>query len=93
MGIMLADHVSKLFGKYFRTFLMEVIAPTVLTTQLGLGLNHGDVARAHLYVRNMLGISSASKVSSAFIFLDLSTAFAIVQRPYVLVICLPPKNG
>ncbi len=71
-------------GKCFTSHIRSIIVPVARVlcggSQFGSGLNGGETAFAHLYVRLFLDYCKHYKLSCANIFMDIVTAFAVLLR-------------
>ena len=81
--IMLADDSGKAIGKLIRKRLLPFAANLAKSTQFGGGLNGGETAFAHLYIRLVIDWAVNSSVSCSVLFLDVVTAFATMLRRIV----------
>ena len=81
--VTIADNTPKIVTKHVRRNLLPTFQSGSLSTQWGSGLNGGETAITHLYVRNLVHIAQASNKSLALLFLDISTAFASLTRHLV----------
>ena len=84
---MLANDGGKLLAKLIRRTLMPLANKMTLNSQCGGGLNGGEAAIAHFYIRNIVDISHVEGVSCAVLFLDIVTAFATLLRRIVFDVC------
>jgi len=81
--ILLADDSAKAVSKLIRQRLLPLAAKLVKRTQFGGGLNGGETAFAHLYVRLVIDWAINSSTSCSIIFLDVVAAFASMLRRIV----------
>ena len=69
-----------LFDANTRTQLIDPLAPITRDYQLGAGQSGGSCDTAHLHISEALAYAQHANLSAAVVFLDLSTAFASMQR-------------
>jgi len=81
--ILLADDSGKGVMKLIRKRLLPLAASLTKQTQFGGGLNGGETAFAHLYVRLIIDWAINSQTSCSILFLDAVAAFASMLRRIV----------
>jgi hypothetical protein len=78
--VVAADCLSKAFGSSVRTEVLPYVRGLALQTQYGAGLNGGSIEMTHLHLRAMADITLARNFSFSAVFVDLSTAYASMNR-------------
>jgi hypothetical protein len=78
--IMLGDVPGKCLTRHIRSLLVPLARAMCGRSQFGSGLNGGETAFAHLYVRFIQDYCSRYNQSVAFVFMDIVTAFAVLLR-------------
>ncbi len=78
--IMLGSVVGKCFTSHVRSLIVPVARVLCGGSQFGSGLNGGETAFAHLYVRLFFDYCKHYHLSCANIFMDIVTAFAVLLR-------------
>jgi hypothetical protein len=81
--IMLGNDNGKAFGVHIRRAILPLAKCLSLETQYGSGMNGGETAVAHLYLRIIMHASKTAGLSSAVLFVDVSSAFATMLRRIV----------
>ena len=66
--------------KHVRKSLLPIFSSVVLPSQWGSGLNGGETAICHLYLRNLVDIAFRDRVCLSCLFVDIVTAFAALMR-------------
>jgi len=80
--ILLGNVDGKCVTKHVRSILVPVAFIVCGDSQFGSGMNGGETAFAHLYVRLVVDYCKFHKQSVAFIFADIVTAFAVLLRNF-----------
>jgi len=80
--VLLCDIVGKLFKRYFRSCMIVHIDSYILETMCGGFLRRGVDFCSH-YLRAIMSIAKATKMSCATLFVDVKTAFASVIRELI----------
>ncbi len=78
--ILLADDDGKGVQRLLRKSLVPLAHKICVETQFGGGLNGGETAVAHLYLRLIVDSIINNKTSGALIFVDVTSAFATLLR-------------
>jgi hypothetical protein len=78
--VLLANDSGKQLSKSIRRKLIPRAKQLVFSSQYGGGFNGGETSFTHLYVRIILDTCRAMNISSAILFLDVVTAFAMMLR-------------
>ena len=78
--IMLGNIPGNCFSSHVRKLLSPVAKVLCGSSQFGSWMKGGETAFAHLYVRLFHDVCKSQKVSSALIFMDIVTAFAVLLR-------------
>ena len=81
--VLLADDSGKAVGRLIRSRLLPGAMALSVSTQFGGGLNGGETAFAHLYLRLMIDAAVNTRTSCSIIFLDVVAAFAQMLRRIV----------
>ncbi len=81
--ILLADDDGKGAQRLLRKTLVPLAHKLCVSTQFGGGLNGGETAIAHLYLRLIVDFIINNKTSGAIIFADVMSAFATLLRRIV----------
>ena len=81
--ILLADDDGKGAQRLLRKTLVPLAHKLCVSTQFGGGLNGGETAIAHLYLRLIVDFIINNKTSGAIIFADVTSAFATLLRRIV----------
>ena len=82
--ILLADDDGKGVQRLLRKSLVPLAHKLCVGTQFGGGLNGGETAIAHLYLRLIVDAILHNKTSGALIFVDVTSAFATLLRRIVV---------
>ena len=78
--IMLGDVNGKQATKELREILLPYAHQLARPTQFGSGLNGGETGFAHLYIRLITEACKAAQDSIAVLYIDVTTAFAVLLR-------------
>ena len=78
--ILLGDNSGKHISSVIRNNLLPAAQHHCGQNQFGSGLNGGETAFAHLYIRLISEYFKAVSKSSAILFVDVTTAFAVLLR-------------
>ena len=91
--VLLANDSGKQLSKSIRRKLIPRAKQLVFSSQYGGGFNGGETSFTHLYVRIILDTCRAMNISSAILFLDVVTAFAMMLRRTVFDLDEVMKHG
>ena len=64
----MATHTPKLVGRHVRTEVLPDLTPSLLLSQCGSGMNGGESAAAHLYIRNLMDLARLANISVSYVF-------------------------
>ena len=78
--IMLGNISGKDITKHVRNRIYPFVRLVCGLSQFGSGLNGGETAFAHLYIRLVFEYCKHNRISASFVFLDIVTAFAVLLR-------------
>ncbi len=81
--ILLMDDDGKAVQRLVRKKLFPIANRLCVDSQFGGGLNGGETAIAHLYLRMFVDFINQSRTSGAIIFYDVCSAFATLLRRVV----------
>ena len=73
-------HDGKLFRRFYRNNMIPIIAAITEDTQLGGGLDGGEIGIAHLTLKASADITIQGGKSAVFLFTDITGAFASLAR-------------
>ena len=83
-GIFLCDVLGKVGESNLRRGMRPILEKATLDTQLGGGFHDGDCDKAHIALRAAADCASIRKRALAALFLDVTGAFAAMQRALIL---------
>ena len=78
--VLLSDEDSKGLSRIIRKKLLPHVVNMAMSTQFGGGINGGECAFAHLYLRLVSDWAQVNRSSIATLFLDVCSAFATMLR-------------
>jgi len=78
--IMLGNITEKNLNKIIRNNLMPVVRQIAGNGQFASGINGGETAGAHLYIKMVLDIAKLNNISACILFVDVVNAFGSMLR-------------
>ena len=81
--IMLGSDSGKSFVGHVRSCILRMVKYMSVDTQFGSGMNGGESAMAHLYVRCVIDAAKFLKCGMSILYMDVATAFATMLRRLV----------